>query len=155
MTEIPSYIMSVTAAAVLCAVVGVLAGDGTAGKLLKLMTGIVMAVVVIRPIAGIGTVNLNRYLEQLNLDALEAVAEGSEYTREETASRIKQELESYILGKAASLSAEITVEVTLHDQTMLPVSAVITGRVSPYAKGVMEDVFAEDLGIPTEALTWN
>lgn len=153
MAGISSYILSVTAASILCFIVAVLAGNGIAGKLIKLMTGVVMAVVVIRPVTETTTINLNSYLKQLNLDARAVIAEGTDYARRETGTRIKQELESYILDEAAALSMDITVELTLNDQ-MLPVSVVITGDASPYARQAIEDVITDELGIPTEALIW-
>lgn len=155
MEAFTSYILSVTAAAMLCAMFTTLAGNGSTGKLLKLMTGIVMAAVVIRPMTEITTVNFNRYLDSLNADAMAVVAEGTAYAQQETEGRIKSMLESYILDKAAALSLDITVDLCVDTQTMLPVSVVIAGNASPHARAAMEAVILNDLGIPTEALSWN
>jgi len=155
MEAISSYILSVIAGAMLCAVVIALAGNGSTGKLLKLMSGIVMAAVVIRPMTEVTTVNLSRYLDSLNADAMAAVAEGTDYARKETEKRIKTNLESYILDKAAALSLDITVDLTLNTQTMLPSAVVIAGNASPHARAVISAVLTDDLGIPAEALTWN
>ena len=154
MEAISSYILSVIAGAMLCAVVITLAGNGSTGKLLKLMSGLVMAAVVIRPMTEVTTVNLSRYLDLLNADAIAAVAEGTDYARKETERRIKTNLESYILDKAAALSLDITVDMTLNTKTMLPSAVVIAGNASPHARAVICAVLTDDLGIPAEALTW-
>lgn len=155
MEEIRSYILSVTAAAILCAMVTALAGKGgTLSALLKLMTGVVMAAVVISPLVKVSAVNLNRYLDSLNLDAVAAVEAGTNSAREQIQARIKEQLESYILDKAAGLSVDMSVDVVLDGETMLPASVIIEGRASPYARTVMENILQEDLGIPLEALTW-
>lgn len=155
MEEIRSYILSVTAAAILCAMVTALAGKGgPLSALLKLMTGVVMAAVVISPVVKVSTVNLNRYLDSLNLDAIAAVDAGTNSTREQTHARIKEQLESYILDKAAGLSVDMSVDVVLDGETMLPASVTIEGNASPYARTVMKNILHEDLGIPLEALTW-
>lgn len=156
MEGIRSYILSVTAAAMLCALITSLAGKGSSvSVLIKLLAGVVMAAVVISPVAEMTTVNLGRYLDTLNLDAMAAVEAGTKYAQEETRGRIKDQLESYILDKAAQLSLDINVELVLDEETMVPVSAVVDGPASPHARAAMEAILRDDLGIPAEAVRWN
>ena len=154
MEEFRTYILSVTAAGILCAMVNTLAGKGTYSSLLKLMTGVVLATVVISPVASIPAVNLTRYLDALELDAAEAVEAGTRYSREQSQARITEDLEAYILDKAEELGMEITVALTLDEETMVPASVTIEGSASPHARTVMESILQEYLGIPLEALTW-
>lgn len=155
MTEIRSYILSVTAAAVLCAMITALAGKGgTLASLLKLMTGVVLAAVVIRAIAEVTTVNLNHYLDTLNADAMAAVEAGTVLANERTTARIKEQLESYILDKAAALKLDISVEVTLDEHTRLPAAVEIFGAASPSAREALNAMLRDDLGIPVEGLIW-
>ena len=155
MEQLRSYILSVSAAAVLCGIVTTLAGkNSTISALLKLMTGTVMAIVVIRPITEVSAVNLNRYLDILNADTAAIVEAGTQYTESKLQQRIKQQLEAYILAKAESLSLHIRVDVGLTADTMLPSSVVITGRVSPQARRIMETMLRDELGISLEMVTW-
>lgn len=156
MEEIRAYILSVTAGAVLCALVSVLAGKGTTtAALLKLMTGVVLAAIVIHPLADFSAVNLDRYLDALDLDAQAAVEAGTSASRDAAEARIKDGLEAYILDKAAQLSLELSVEITLTDDgSMVPAAVVLEGTASPAARSRMESILAEELGIPTEAQTW-
>lgn len=156
MDKISAYILSVTAAAILCAIVSTLAGKGgTVGALMKLMTGVVLSMVIISPLAKISVAHLDRYLDELNLDAAAAVEAGAAATREAASSRIKAGLEAYILDKADQLSLDVTVEVTLaEDGSMVPAAVVLEGTASPYAKSRMETILIEDLGIPAEAQIW-
>lgn len=155
MTDIRSYILSVTAAAILCAMITALAGKGgSQASLLKLMTGVVLAAVVIRPVAEVTTVNLNRYLDTLNADAMAAVEAGTMLAKEKTTARIKEQLESYILDKAAALKLDISVEVTLDERTRLPAAVEIYGTASPSARESLNAMLCSDLGIPVEGLIW-
>lgn len=155
MEQLRSYILSVSAAAVLCGIVTTLAGkNSTISALLKLMTGTVMAIVVMRPITEVSAVNLNRYLDILNADTATIVEAGTQYTESKLQQRIKQQLEAYILAKAESLSLHISVDVSLTADTMLPSSVVITGRVSPQARRIMETMLRDELGISLEMVTW-
>lgn len=156
MEEIRSYILSVTAAAVLCAMVSTLAGkSGNLSALVKLMSGVVLACVVISPVAKISAIDLSRYLDGLNLDAMAAVEAGTDYTKTQTSGLITEALEAYILDKAEELSLDISVELTLDDETMLPSAVRIAGDASPHARSVLEQTLGDDLEIPLEAVTWN
>lgn len=156
MEEVRAYILSVTAAAVFCALVTTLAGNGKAiTKIMKLMTGIVMAVVVIRPLGEVTISGLDRFMEELELGASSAVMAGEASSRNAMASRIKNELESYILDKAETLSMNLSVQVVLsEDGTMRPEKVYVEGDASPAARNKMKTMMRDDLGIPEEAVVW-
>ena len=68
---------------------------------------------------------------------------------------IKQELEAYILDKAAALDLKIRVNVKLDDHPLPgPESVVIEGTVPPYQKQVLEDILQSELGISKENQQW-
>ena len=59
------------------------------------------------------------------------------------------------MDKAESLGAELTVEVTLSDdELMVPCAVKLSGAISPYAKKVLSDTIAKDLGIQVEEQIW-
>lgn len=156
MEAIRGYLLSVTAAAVICAVVSALLGKkGTISAMGKLLTGIFLAITVISPLAKIQLSNADALWDDLSVDAAAAVAAGEEAANNELRAGIKSQTEAYILDKAASYAAELTVEVTLSDDDPpLPCAVRLTGSVSPYAKRQLQQLIAEDLGIPKEAQTW-
>lgn len=154
MITLGSYILSVTAAAILCSVMIKLVGKGSHRTILKLMCGIVMTSVILKPILSFTPINLSRYLIQLDADAAYAVETGQLYSESQVRQRISQKLESYILDKAGELGMEITVELMLDDQQPIPSSVTITGTISPYAKSTMTQILTEELGIPIEGQIW-
>lgn len=154
MEGLRTYILSVTAAGILCAVIGRLVGKGSYGSILKLMCGIVMTAVIIKPVMSVAPINLSRYLNQLDTDAAAVIDTGLQYSREATRDRISRELEAYILDKAGELGLHITVTLALNERELFPETATITGPASPHARSAITEILREDLGIPAESLIW-
>ena len=85
----------------------------------------------------------------------DAVAEGEQQTKTALARLIKQRTCAYILDKAQALNVALEVEVTLSDDDIpVPEAVRLKGKVSPYAKGRLQTIIAEDLGIEKERQTW-
>jgi len=59
------------------------------------------------------------------------------------------------LDKANQMGLDISVEVSLGEDDMIPNGIAITGTVSPYAKEVMETFMEDTLGIAKENQQWN
>lgn len=156
MEALRSYILSVTAAAVLCAIVSTLVGNkGMIAAVMKLLTGVIMACVVVQPLGSAVTAELKDYMQNLDIQTSAAVTAGSAAAEEVLSERIIQQTQAYILDKAAELDAELTVDVILKPGDIpVPSGVIISGNVSPYAKKELQDMIAGDLGISKEAQTW-
>lgn len=153
MANIRQYILTVTSAALISAVLIRLVGKkGTVAELVKLICGLFLAVTVISPILRI---DLQKIVPDLGLysdTAAQAVAQGENYAREETERIIKARAEEYIVNKAKALNASVSVWVTLKDG--LPHQVSITGALSPYAKAALSRIITQEIGIESEAQDW-
>jgi hypothetical protein len=59
------------------------------------------------------------------------------------------------LDKAQALNTALEVEVTLSDDEIpIPVKVRLSGKVSPYAKGRLQQIISEELGIERENQIW-
>lgn len=157
MEGIREYLVSVTAAALLCGIIRSLAGEkGGSGGLLRLICGIFLALTVIRPLKELDLSNIPILPADLMAEAQSVSAQGAEYTREASELIIKQRCEAYVLDKARELEAQIRVEIELsREGDPIPVSSRVTGELSPYAKGKLSSILKTDLGIPEEDQQWN
>lgn len=154
MEQLRSYILSVVTAAILCALVAAIVGKkSSAAPILKLLSGLFLALTVIRPIAQVQVEEFLRFTEDLELEAADAAAVGSGYYRDALADVITDQTRTYILDKAQTLNASVTAEVVLDEQS-IPQAVTIRGRISPYAKDRLSNIIASDLGIPKEHQTW-
>lgn len=153
MTAVRQYIISVTAAAILCGILTAIVGGKQIKPIWKLIVGIFLTLTAIRPLADIDLGAVPTLAEGYTLQAEEAVMTGKELMDSQKQTIIKSRLESYILDKAEGLGVTLTVDVLL-DEHGLPVSVQLNGDVSPGAKTRLQSIIAVDLGIPKEAQIW-
>ena len=154
MELIKEYLLSITAAALICGVISSLTSkNASISKLMQLLCGLFLAITVIRPIVEVQLDNIDSFTDLLEVDGEIAASTGREMAAEEMKRIIKEKTEAYILDKAKSLGAEIEVEVTLED--FVPTGAIITGSVSPFARSSLITSISQDLGIPPEGQIWN
>lgn len=156
MEGIRQYIVSVTAAAILCAVLRQLLPEkGLTSSLLKLVSGIFLAFVVISPVKNVDIDSFTVYVDAISLEGESLSAEGEDMAADAMACIIKDRTEAYILDKAKSLNASLAVEVELSaDSLPVPETVRLNGTVSPYARSVLETMLAEELGIAKENQIW-
>ncbi len=156
MDGIRTYLLQITAAAMLCGIVtGILGKKGMLGTTVKLLSGIFMALAVVSPWLNLRLDSLQSFMGSISFDASSAVAEGEFSATQEMKAIIKQKVEAYILDKADSLGAEINANVSLCGDAMpAPNGVTISGKFSPYAKSVLSAYIADDLGIDLEDQIW-
>ncbi len=156
MDSIRTYLLGVIAAAIVCGIVTRLMGEkGTRGAMAKLICGLFLAFTVIRPVANLNIGSLTDFAADFSQAGADAVALGQSMTKEALAASIKQRSETYILDKAKELDVTLQVEVTLSKEDIPTATAVrLTGKVSPYAKGKLQAIIQQDLGIDKEHQTW-
>lgn len=155
MDSLRQYVISVTAAALICGMITGMTKKGPAGELIRLVSGLILAFAVLHPISGLN-------LEALSFDLLPSMgegesiaAQGEKITREAMEDIIKSRTEAYILDKAAALDIPLTVEVLLGEEDVpVPVGVILSGAVSPYARSQLTNVIEKDLGIPKEKQLW-
>ncbi len=150
------YVISIIAAAIVCAVaIGLLGNKTASGQIVKLLCGILMAITVISPLAKISFHNITNYFDGLTANAEQYVSEGKMAGQESIDRIIKSQTEAYILDKANRMGLEVAVEVELDaGNHSIPGKVKITGHVPPYAKTVLCDYIADNLGIAKENQQW-
>ena len=156
MNGIRQYLLSVTAAAILCAVLNSLTENKTTqAALVKLVAGIFLTVTVLLPWTRLDMYGLSDYWDHFAVDGNAAASAGASYAYEETAAIIKSQTQAYILDKASSLGAVVNVDVKLSNDTLpIPSSVTISGSLSPYAKERLKRYIADELNIPEEQQAW-
>lgn len=157
MEDLQAYVLSVTAGAVLCTLAVMIVGEkGTSAAIVRLICGIIMASIVIKPLGNLVSVNLSGYYGDLEAQAAAAVSAGTETAYRLTSERIKEQTCSYILDKAESLGLSLEVDVTLDRGTIpVPIQVSISGHASPSARSALTQIISQDLGIGKEDQIWN
>ena len=153
MEALRQYVISVTAAAMLCGIVTGLFPPGSGKRIAKLICGLFLAYTVLSPISRVDFSTLPDFSLRCMDDAQAAVTAGENLARKSTAEIIKEETEAYILDKAADLHTSLTAEVTIGEEN-LPESVTISGEASPYARRRLQTIIESDLGISKENQQW-
>lgn len=149
---IKDYLISVTAAALICGMINSLAGKSSISKLMKLLCGIFLASVVIRPVVDIKMGDILDFSDNLAVSSDIAVSAGEKMAAEEMEKIIKAKTEAYILDKAKNIGAEISAEISLND--LVPTGITVVGNLSPYARSSLAAIITQELNIPPEAQIW-
>ena len=151
-----TYLLSILSAALITAFINKLMGEkGTLSALTKLIGGLFLTFTLIGPVANINLSGFTNWTQDYQRDAQKMVTEGQSQTKNALAQLISQRTQAYILDKAQALNTALEVEVTLSDDEIpIPVKVRLAGKVSPYAKGRLQAMLEEELGIEKENQIW-
>lgn len=151
MGALREWLLSVTAAAILCALAQGLIPPGPVRRVGRLTAGLVMAAALLAPLASLRGVEPEQWLESWQP---QEEVQGLEEQRDETMkSIIEEECSAYIVDKAAQLGAVCEVQVVCSSEgegVFLPWQITVTGDLPPGQQQQLTQQIQEDLGVPPE-----
>lgn len=154
MEAVREWLLSVVATALLLSVVRTLLPEGSVSKTASFAGGLVLMLVLLRPLMGADLSDLELDLEPYREAIAVRQAELEEDSDQEMASLIAQRTGAYILEEAARLGIQVHVRVETapgSDGVPVPVRVEITGSDSPQ----LSEWIARELGIPKEEQVWH
>ena len=114
-----------------------------------------MAIVILTPISDWIWDGEFLTLEMFQQEAEFALSKGTDLAREAESEIISTETCAYILDKAESMGADISVDVILNNgEPPIPDTVYLCGKISPYARNRIENMIETDIGIPKERQIW-
>ena len=148
-----SYILSILIWIFVCGILQKMIAETRGKKMIQLISGVVLAITVFSPLT---RMRLDDYfqipkIEWKNSDLY--IVEGQKNALEAQKQYIQDHCEAYILDRARTLNAEITVEILLNE-SMIPAFAQIEWDGNPSLQIELEKVLMTDLGIPKENQQW-
>ncbi len=155
MDSLQSYLISVIAAALLCAAAEGILQTSAVKEPVKMICGIVLTITVVSPLRNVDLTNTIAFDTSFRTAASTAAAEGEAMAKEARYRVIKEKTEAYIQDKAAALGAEISADVDLcGDDPPVPQRAVISGQITADKKAQLLQILQTQLGITEENLEW-
>jgi hypothetical protein len=150
------YLIEITAAAILAALIRKLAPKSGAGRGARLGAGLLVLLCLLQPLGRFywdGTALFSRDWGQVDPMASDEVSQEANRLME---SLITQQAEAYILDKARAmgLKAEVTVTVRLEDRYPVPWAVTIRSDPTGQQKSALETEIQDALGIPPERQEW-
>ena len=156
MNAAAQYVYSVVTASLFVSILLSIMHDKSAVSAgIRLVAGIFLIIVAIAPLVKLRLEGTVTFIEDIETDASQIVAQAQDSRNEAILDVIKRESEAYVLDKAAEFGAVLMVDVSFQiEPPYLPQQIVIAGSASPMAKRQISTVISEDLGIPEEAQIW-
>ena len=150
-----SYILSIVIAAIICSIsTSLLDRQKSAGKIIRILSGVLMTVVLLTPLKNFSLSVIPSYLDDISADAQSYVDEGKLSAQHHATAIIKERTEAYILDKAKTMGLDIAVEVQLDDNNSIPCGVILSGNYAPFEKGVLCNFIVQTLGITEEYQQW-
>lgn len=157
MEGVRTWLLAVTAAALLAAAAEQLAPEGAARRGVRLVCGLMLLAVMLRPLSGLLELSPRDLFAEERAAAQASVREGTRAREEQLSELIARETGAYIVDKAAALGAECSARVTCgrtEEGLLLPVAAEVTGALTPAQREELARLMEEELGIPEENQTY-
>ena len=149
-----AYFLSVICCAILCGIVtSFLEKKGASGKLLKLISGIVLTFTVLAPIAEVKLEDMTFFITDIQEDGEAVASIGQAHSLDAMAAIIKRETEAYILDKARELQTDLDICISLNAD-LKPSTVTLEGKITELNRQKIEHMIARDLGIPKEDQIW-
>ena len=156
MKELANYILSVTAAAVIVSIGASLFSEkSAAGTIVRMVGGLFLTFIMLSPVTDWNFESVSAFAHAYAAVGEEAAGKGRELAEEKTREIITDKTCAYILDKAETLRAQLTVQVILSDEELpVPERIYLTGQASPYARSMLQRLIEEELGVPKERQIW-
>lgn len=150
------YLVGLTGAAILAALIRRVAPKGAEGRGARLGAGLLVLICMLGPL---GKLNVAAGAKRMARWSYTPVMEADEVARESNRlmeSLISEAAETYILDKAQAMELTCSAEVSvrLKKQYPIPWSVVIHGHGTQSQKKALTEAIASELGIPEERQEW-
>ncbi len=149
------YVLSLCCGALICGILLRITGsDGPGGTLRRLICGMFLVLLAISPLKKLDFRELDRDFAFFSEAAESAALDGKKQAGNALDEDISERCRTYILDKAGELSVSLEAEVEVDSDTHFPVSAVLTGTVTPGQKQILTECIARNLGIERSRQEW-
>ena len=156
MDAIRKYLISLCAAALLCALVRALVPSGRMKKLCSLLCGIFLMTAALSGISGWQLSDFAQELSKMQVAAEQARTGVEIRNREALCAIIKSKTEAYIWDKADEMGVALEVEVETQDRGSgpYPWRVTLTGTCGGEKRTALTQYIEENLAIPEARQVW-
>lgn len=155
MEAVAKYVLTLCCGALICGILMSITGsDGPGGAIRRLICGMFLVLLAISPLKKLDFREIDRDFSFFSEAAESAALNGKNKASSALDKGISERCQTYILDKAGELSVSLEAEVDVDPDSHLPVSAVMTGTVTPHQKQILTDCIARNLGIERSRQEW-
>lgn len=152
MAALGTYIVSVSAGAILCGIILAVVPEGGCRNTIRLLCGVFLTLTALSPVKELQLPDWEGYMTAYLQEGEQLAELGQDRASNTLEELIKQQTQSYILDKASRLGFSPDVTVALEEG--IPKTAIIQGDYNDQQKSAMERILTEELGIAKECQQW-
>lgn len=155
MEEIRKYLLTVVAVCMISVIADVLIQKSALKKVVRLLGGVLILLVAIRPLLSLDMGRLSAYLGELNGNYRFDTGAIQSAQAERLRQQVKQTAETYIENQAKALGGTLQAEVELSDgEYPVPVSVTLIGTLTPEQVLTVSAYIETALDIPPARQEW-
>ena len=156
MDSIKQYVITITAAAILCMLVNaIFPAKNAYGGILKLFCGVVFTIILVSPVNNFCFADYNWFWESIFTEANIATEEGVAAFNGLLSDSIKDKTTAYILDKANEYDMDLNIQVELENSSPpVPENIIISGNSTPHQREQFRLELSNELGLPKERILW-
>ena len=158
MDGLRTWLMSVLAAAVLCALARALMPEGAVKRAGGLACGLVLLTAVLTPAIELSPAAAEAWAAEWSAGQRQTEEELRQIVQDTMKGIIEREFAAYIVDKAAEWGLTVTAEVgctETEEGVYLPSRTQVSGPLSQEDRNRLASLIREDLGVPTERQTYH
>ena len=152
MDSLTAYVKTIAYGAILSGILLAVASDTENGPLIKLVCGIFLTIVALRPLSEVRLPDIPELMGSINEEAERTASYGEAIAGQAMADIIKQKTEAYILDKASAMGLALSAEITVWDG--MPEEVRLEGDFRDAERATLSDLISQELGIPKENQQW-
>lgn len=155
MEAIRNYLLSVVAVCMITVVADVMIRKSALKKIVRLIGGILVLLVAIRPLVSLDMGKVSSYLEDFSASYQFDTARIKGTQNEMIRQQVRRTAETYIENEAKELGGLLQAEVTLSDgEYPVPVSVILIGTLTPEQVQAVSAYIETALNIPASRQEW-
>lgn len=155
MDEIRAYLLSVVAVCMITVIAGVLIHKSALQKIVRLIGGVLILLVAVRPLLSLDMSRISAYLAEVNATYQFDTGKIKRTQNELMCEQVRQTAETYIENKAKESGGTVQAEVTLSDGDYpVPIGVTLIGTLTPEQVQTLSALIENTLNIPPDRQEW-
>lgn len=155
MEAVRTYLISVVAVCMITVIAGVLIQKGTLQKIVRLIGGVLVLLVAIRPLLTLDMEQISAYLAEISTEYRFDTGGIKETQNELLRRQVKQTAEARIEQEAKEAGGLLQAEITLSDgEYPVPYSVTLIGTLTPEQVQTVSAYIETALNIPANRQEW-
>lgn len=155
MTALRAYLLSIVSVCMLAAIVNAMVRGAVVTRVVKIVSGVLILLVVLRPLIGLDLTELSRRLQDVLGTSQASLADEKDLAHQRFQEQVAAATQTHIEEIAAKLGLSVSARVSVSDDEIpIPQSVTLYATVQPEQMLKLSDYIEEHIGIKKDQQHW-